>query len=441
MKRVKARAAMTLVFAAMIIVGLCIYVLRLADDGEMWATARFNTHLYSSGISSIGTVKDRNGVVLADADGDERSYASDTAVRTACLHAVGDYSGNIGTGALSAFAGKMSGYDMINGLYNASGESVITLSIDSELCAAAYSALAGRKGAVLVSDYKTGEMLCMVSSGSYDPENGAPDITDSAYEGVFVNRAISSVYTPGSVFKLVTVAAAIETMPDLFERSFRCDGSVEIDGRVITCSGTHGSQTIEQALANSCNCAFAELALELGADVIAEYAEKYGLTDSHELSGIRTAAGSYEKAEKGSAELAWSGIGQYTDLVSPYAMLRLVSAAANGGTLIEPVLTAGERSRKTPLMTAETAQTLKELMANNVSYAYGPWNFPGLKLCAKTGTAEVGDGTSHSWFVGFVDDDEHPLAFTAVIEHGGSGLTNAGSAVNTVLQAAVRLGY
>ena len=76
-------------------------------------------------------------------------------------------------------------------------------------------------------------------------------------------------------------------------------------------------------------------------------------------------------------------------------------------------------------------------MHYNVSAVYGTWNFPSLNLCAKSGTAEQGDGTSHAWFTGFLDDEEHPYAFVVVIEGAGGGLANAGTVANTVLQAAV----
>ncbi|NLH01588.1 MAG: penicillin-binding protein, partial [Clostridiales bacterium] len=134
---------------------------------------------------------------------------------------------------------------------------------------------------------------------------------------------------------------------------------------------------------------------------------------------------------------SWMGIGQYNDLVTPIAMLRFVSAVANEGVAKEPVLLKRGNSGGTRLLKKETAAEIKEMMSYNVSYAYGAGRFPNLKICAKSGTAEVGEGASHSWFVGFLDDSENPLAFTVVIERGGGGLANAGAVANAVLQAAV----
>ena len=166
-----------------------------------------------------------------------------------------------------------------------------------------------------------------------------------------------------------------------------------------------------------------------------KYVRDFGFLDRHELDGITTAAGSYPMDFVGDPELGWSGIGQSTDLVCPYSMLRLVSAIANGGILHEPKLIwDGKPSDASRLMEAETANKLKELMSYNVAYSYGEETFPGLKMCAKTGTAETGTGHTHSWFVGFLDDEEHPYAFVTMVENGGGGLAVAGRTTNKILQ-------
>ena len=435
MKKVKRRAWIALIVAFALLLGMGVYVYRFATQSERWVSFSANENVYAGGLLLTGTVTDRSGTVLADVTDGKRTFAADAETRTACLHAVGDPEGNIGSGALVAMADRLSGYNPVTGVTTGGGE--VQLSIDAELCKTAYASLAGRKGAVLLSDYETGEILCMVSSPSYDPTVGF-DETNPWYDSVYINRCLGAAYTPGSVFKLVTLAAAIENIDDLYDRTFTCSGSTEVDGSIIHCTGTHGEQTIEQALANSCNCAFAELSLELGGSTLEKYAEKFGLTDSHAVSGIVSAEGSFDPGSDGSTDLAWSGIGQAADLVCPAALLRYVSAIAAGGSAHEPTLLCGEKSGKTKLLSADTAEQLKAMMNYNVVNSYGEWNFPGLtKLCAKSGTAEVGDGTSHAWFTGFLDDPDHPYAFVVIIENGGGGLRNAGAVANTVLQAAV----
>jgi peptidoglycan glycosyltransferase len=370
----------------------------------------------------------------------------DKTVRKATLHAVGDSTGNIGTGALSAFASQLMGYNIVSGAYSRSGEgNTLSLTIDAELNAVAYEALDGRKGTVGVMNYKTGEIICMVSTPTYDPAN-PPEISDGddSYEGVYLNRFLSSTFTPGSIFKLVTTAAAIENIDDIYDRVFTCEGSLKVGGDNVMCTDVHGELTIEDALAVSCNSTFGELALELGADKLEAYARKYGLLDSGNISGLKTAAGNFDKAANDTADLAWSGIGQYNDTVCPASMLRFVGAIANGGLAVKMSLVMDKGisailpAPSERLMSRDTAEKLATMMNYNVHKTYGEENFPGLELYAKSGTAEVGGGASpHAWFVGYITNEEAPLAFIVLVENGGSGRHTAGAVANTVLQAAV----
>ena len=436
MKKIRRRAYSALLVALCLLFGTGVYIYRFAVHGREWASFSGNAAVYENGRVITGTVTDRNGLLLAAVEDGRRVFAGDAAVRTACVHAVGDREGNIGTGALRIYSDALSAYSPVTGL-DADGGTV-ALSIDARLNVAALDALAGRRGAVALMDYTTGEMLCMVSSPAFDPDEGFDEL-DSAYEGAYLNRVLSAAYTPGSVFKLVTLTAAIEQFPDLYERRFSCAGSLTVDGNQINCTGVHGSQTIEQALANSCNCAFAQLALELGGETLAQYAARLGVSGRGALDAAGTAAGRFDAAADGSAALAWSGVGQSTDLVCPLAMLRLSAAIGNGGEAAAPTLLRTGSGARERLLSADTAEKLKAMMNYNVVSVYGQWNFPGLALCAKSGTAEVGDGSSHAWFTGFLDDDAHPYAFVVLIENGGSGARNAGPVANALLQKAIEL--
>lgn len=429
MKRIKRRAAAVLVLAALILVGLGYFLARLAENGSSWAMYRANASVYTDGILDCGILTDRDGLILARMGDGEHHYADDETVRISCLHAVGDFLGYIGSGALTVYAGQLAGYSFWEG--TTAGGQTVALSLDADLQTTAWTALAGRSGAVLVLDYTTGEILCMVSSPAYDPNGEA----DTSLDGVYVNRCTGASFTPGSVFKLVTLAAALDTIPDLETRRFTCHQTLEMDGGTIRCTGWHGEQTIEQALANSCNCAFGELARELGPEVLEEYAQALGVAGSLTLDGVSTAAGQFLPAETGTADLAWSGIGQYEDLVTPYAMARLCAAIANGGQVREPTLLLGQDNGLTRLLSEETAEALGDYMNYDVVYSYGRDRFPGLDLCAKTGTAEVGGGATHAWFVGYLQSGA-PLAFAVVLEKGGGGLIQAGAVANTVLQKA-----
>ena len=179
----------------------------------------------------------------------------------------------------------------------------------------------------------------------------------------------------------------------------------------------------------------------VGQTEMINHVRAYGFLDPHDLDGIPTAAGTYPLDFVGDPETGWSGIGQSTDLICPFSMLRYVAAIANDGVLVEPTMVRDdEPPRETLLVNPDTAKTMQRLMRNNVVTVYGDNRFPGLTVCGKTGTAEVGDGTSHAWFTGFLQDEEHPYAFIVFVENGGGGLSVATPIANTVLQTAVRRG-
>lgn len=115
---------------------------------------------------------------------------------------------------------------------------------------------------------------------AYDPQ-APPEITEdneSEYEGVYLDNVLSSTFTPGSIFKIVTSAAAIENIPDLYDRTWVCNGSENIGGSEVTCTETHGTLTYKEAMAHSCNIVFAKLAVELGSDTMTKLPRKSALT-------------------------------------------------------------------------------------------------------------------------------------------------------------------
>ena len=303
----------------------------------------------------------------------------------------------------------------------------------------AYNALAGRKGTVGVYNYKTGEILCMASSPSFDPEN-PPDIASDPqkYVGVYMNRLFSATYTPGSVFKLVTAAAAIDRIPNINQQTFDCTGYWAVGGGRVTCPEVHGKVNFTQALADSCNISFGQIALQLGASTLQEYARKAGFNSSLSVDGIRTAAGKVDVTKAKEADLAWAGVGQYTDTANPLNFMAYVGAIANDGVRVTPRLLANSASGSARILSSGTAQTLGKMMRNDVVSNYGDSKFKGLQLCAKTGTAQLSEGEEpDSWFAGYMDRDDCPLAFVVVVENGGAGITAAGPVANKVLQAAV----
>ena len=455
MKKIERRAVVCVFLALILAAGLGVFLVRYCLDGGSWASSAFNRHLYNtSGVLSSGTVLDQDGDVLSTMENGQRTYYDNATVRKATLHAVGDLQGNIGTGALNAFADRLTGYSLLNGAFGAKQGSDLYLTIDARYNYEAYQALGGKSGTVAVYNYKTGEILCMVSAPSYDPLNVPTDLeTNERYRGAYLNRFLSSTFTPGSVFKTITLSAAIEEIPDLFARTWTCEGSVEVGGETIVCSGTHGEQHIGDAFANSCNVAFALIAQELGGDTLEAYTEKAGLTDSYSVNGLPTARGTFQWTGITDGELGWSGVGQGQDLVNPCALMVYMGAIANGGKAAEPYLIEKTVSplglpslphitRKTGrLVSDSTARTLADMMSENVEKTYGTSRFPNMELCAKSGTAEVGEGqTPHAWFAGFLRDEDTPYAFVVLVENGGGGNSVAGTVAGKVLDVIVN-GY
>lgn len=450
MRKIEKRAVLCLIIALALIAGLGLFCFRFVTNAADWAAYPYNRHMYSnSGQLLSGTILDRDGDVLTEVKDGERVYYPDATVRRATVHAVGDGSGYIGTGALTAFADRLSGYNLITGGYSPLGSGRnLTLTLDAYLNVTAYNAMDGRQGTVGVYNYKTGDILCMVSTPSFDPEN--PPDASSAEDGVYLNRFLSSAQVPGSIFKTVTLTAALENLPDLKDRTFTCTGETTAGGTVITCPKPHGKMDIESAFANSCNGVFGSLAAELGGDTMTKYVEQAGLTRRMSVDGIMTAAGHYDVRDADKGQIGWSGVGQYTDTVNPCNMMTYMGAIANGGTAAVPRLildittpsgipTSWQRTEETDtLVQASTASQVKEMMKNNVVQTYGTDRFRGLDIGAKSGTAEVGgDKRPNAWFAGFLDDPEHPYAFIVLVENGGGGASVAGEIAATVLQACV----
>ena len=456
MKKIERRTLVCLALALCLAAGMCVFIGKYLLYGGSWASSAFNRHLYNTdGQLASGTVLDRDGDVLSTVTEDgKRTYYDNVDVRKATLHAVGDLQGNIGTGALNAFADQLTGYNLLNGAFGADAGSDLYLTIDARYNYEAYQALGGHAGTVAVYNYKTGEVLCMVSAPSYGPLNVRGDIeTNDRYKGAYINRFLSSTFTPGSIYKTVTLMAALEEIPDLAQRTWTCEGSVQIGEETIICSGTHGQQDIGDAFANSCNVAFAQIAAELGADTLQKYTEQAGLTDSYSVNGLPTAAGTFQWDGITDGQLGWAGVGQGQDQVNPCAMMVYMGAIASGGKAAEPYLIEKSVSalglpslphftKKTGrLIASDTAATMADMMAENVQKTYGASRFPNMDICAKSGTAEVGEGkTPHAWFTGFLRGEDTPYAFIVLVENGGGGSAVAGTVASRVLNVIVN-GY
>ena len=337
MKKVSRRALFALALAVVLAVGTLAFCVKYAANAEKWVTFSGSPHVYTGTNLTGGKIYDRSGVrILNTTDG--RVYSADEAVREATVHLLGDRYGYISAPLLKTYASKMFGFDVVNGLYTSEPGSVAArLTISAAVQSAAQQALAGYRGTIGVYNYKTGELLCAVTSPSYDPDN-VPDVandTTGSYEGVYLNRFFDAAYTPGSIFKLVTAAAALETIPDVQSRMFQCDGKTIIGGQEIICNGVHGSLDLAGALAHSCNVYYGELASALGKDTLQAVCDKLGLNGTLTCDGY-TARSTVDLSDADDGSVAWAGIGQYTDQITAIQFLRFMGVIANGGEAAEP---------------------------------------------------------------------------------------------------------
>ena len=449
MNRVATRALIVLVLVLGLLGGTGFFVAEYAMKADSWVMIAGTPQVEEEEGISLGCITDRNGRILVQL-GTDRVYDADPLVRSGTLHWLGDRSGNIASNLVNHYTKELLDYSKLTGTYHF-GDAVgqLKLSLEATVQAAAQEAMAGLTGTVAVYNYRTGELLCAVTTPNFDPDQ-VPDIendTTGAYEGVYVNRFIRSKYIPGSIFKIVTLAAALETVEGIEEMEFECSGSYPVGNGQVTCEAPHGKQTLKAAFANSCNCAFGQITLLVGKEKMVQCVQQFGLTEPISFDGLTTVRGNYDISQAGSESFAWSGIGQYTDLVNPCSFLRFVGAIANGGMALAPhvvqrvsvgseVTYQAQTQEAGRLMSAETAALLTEYMGNNVDVTYGSWNFPELSVCAKSGTGEVGGGKRpNAMFTGFLTDTNLPLAFIACVEEGGYGAATCMPVLNQVLQA------
>ncbi len=442
------RAAVVYALILAFLAGVGIFVAGLVLNGSEYASHKANRHIYTGGvIINAGTIYDKNGVVLAKSENNERLFAEGSALRKSVFHVIGDTAGRVSTGTHYLYRDVLSGYSRIEGIYNLKQNSKgtdINLNIDSEANKIAYNALGDYDGAVAVYNYKTGQLLCSVSKPAYDIENPPDDLlTNEKYDAVFLDKVISGIYTPGSIMKIITAVCAIENIPDIYTRAFECDGEYETGDGTVICNGVHGEVDFQKAMNESCNCAFAEISIELGADKLKQTAEALGFNSQLYAKEIRLTKSRFSPSKESKSELGWAGIGQSTTYANPAHFLAITGAIANGGKGLAPdriysLGTISEIVGRVPEtiieMNPETAAKLDALLRSNVKDKYGDWKFEGLMMCGKTGTAQIDGEKSHSWFVGYSQRADLPLAVVCIAEHGGYGSGIASTVSNKVMQ-------
>lgn len=456
MKMITKRGIFLWILCILFVIGLGFMTFELVTNCNDWVMKRNNHHVYTNGeLVGAGTIYDVNKEVLVETVAGERIYNDSETTRKATLHIVGDQKNFISTGVQSVYAARLTGYSLLFGTYALDHDEVgndITLTIDKDICDVAYEALRGYKGTVGVVNYKTGDIICSVSTPTYDPEDVPSDIlTNDAYEGVYINRLLTAHYVPGSTFKIVTAICALENWDDALSREWECGGAYQPKkGVAITCWGHHGKLNLMDAFSESCNPVFAQIAIELGSKKLEATAKSLGIGTPISLNGeIQSFGGKFDVNNAADDKLGWTGVGQGDTRLAPITMLRIASAIANGGTtpsfrVVKDItsgfgqdITIPQISNTTALMDENIATEIGKLMRNNGEVQYDDVVDKSLNVCAKTGTAQIDEIDDHNiaWFVGYMDDDEYPYAFVVTVENGNSGHKTAAPIANKVLKA------
>ncbi|MFL6080534.1 MAG: peptidoglycan D,D-transpeptidase FtsI family protein [Ornithinibacter sp.] len=331
----------------------------------------------------------------------------------------------------------------------------IETTLDPKVQAAAADGLKGIKGAAVALDPTTGAILAMYSNPTYDPNDLASHdlrvvernskALNADPDKPTLNRTINELYPPGSVFKVVTAAAALST-GEYTENSMLPgpavldlpDTSADLPNHDDRACGSTPEITMTEALAVSCNTAFAYLGLQIGADALQSQAAKFGFGDG--LTVPMRVTPSRVPAELNKPQLAQSSIGQYDVQVTPLQMAMVAAGVANRGVVMKPylvesvigsdlaVIESADPQELSQAVTPEVAAQLTRMMESVVEDGTGRRaQMQGVDVAGKTGTAQHGEGRkAHAWFISFAPANDPSIAVAVIAEDGGVAGSEAG---------------
>lgn len=435
---IKVLIAMTLMFISLVIYLSYFQIFRAASVAEN----SYNKRLFLNEQNILrGSISDRIGTILAYSEKRSNTQERYYPYENLYCHVIG-YSNpqygksgleasynsqllNISQNPLQAITQKIKGP-------NEKGNNLI-LTIDNDLQRKAERYLRGKKGSIIMMNPKTGEIYAMVSKPDFNPlalNDNWVDIAEDK-DSPLLNRSTMGLYTPGSVFKIITATAAIENN---LNPTYDCTGSININGYQLNdYKGTaHGTVDLEKAFEVSCNTAFASMGLSLGDTILKETAQKYLLNQKIPFD-LTTKMSIFPKGSMSNSELGATAIGQGKILVTPLNMLLAASAIANDGKIMKPYLVKEitspqgkiiDETAPQILQTAidpPTASIIKDMMVNVVKKGTGKsaW-IRNIDVAGKTGTAENSTDKEHAWFVAFAPAEDPRVAVVVILENSGT---------------------
>lgn len=420
-----------------------------------------------------GRILDRRGVELAATQDGRRRYAF-----PALAHVTGFFSLRYGTtGIERAYDGLLSGRasegpisrTVRSLLHQPRRGGHVQLTVDAELQRVADRAIGNAHGAVVLLDVRTGEIIVLLSKPLFDPNRvdadwerlraapaaSSPQCSAQTPCAPLLNRATQGLYAPGSTFKVVTAAAALDSR--LLQPNTplpACTGAYVVEGFRIACQPRcDGVYDLTHALVYSCNAAFGRIGNMLGEARLREYARRFGIGAALPLE-IATAPTQFASGTNLSQPaVASTAFGQGELLMTPLQMALVAATVASGGELPAPqlVLRTLDRSGNTleeirprtlgRAMSQQAAQQLTQMMVLAVEQGYGfQARIPGVRVAGKTGTAQSSNDPrvpDHSWFIGFAPADRPRYAIAVMMEFSGWGSLEAAPVARQVLEAAL----
>lgn len=419
-----------------------------------------------------GAILTSDNVVLAQSTKeDDGTYTRSYPEGSLASHAVGYYSQQYGAAGIEASMGSTlvgdESFESIGdavraaaGLQNSGNDVVLTL--DADVQRTAEEQLEGLSGAITCIDTKTGAVLAQASAPGYNA-NQVGDIISGKVKnkGQLVNRATQSLYTPGSTYKAVTLAGALDSGLVTPDTKVESPSSKNIGGAPVTTHGDRGTITVKQAFAVSSNTAFGQLAVDMGAQALVNISKAFGVGDEHLAQDFAvTASLMPDPAEMTEWETAWAGagqpVGEHASPAGPQVtvtqMAVIMAAIANDGVAMRPYIVEKVMSHEGKVVSTTSPVTLGRAMSESAAkdecdimeYCVtngtgGNAAISGARVMGKTGTGETGDGRENAWFIATAEKDGASVTVAVCVEDASDeGAVVAAPKARAVLVSALQ---
>ena len=435
----------------------------------------FNTRRAAEQITAErGSIDTADGVVLAESRPAGSTFRRVYPQGSLAAHVVGYFSARYGRAGIESamndtLLGKRNVETVQDLVESAAGIPVpgndVVLTIDSVTQKAAERALSGHRGAIVALDPRSGAILALASAPAYSPADVDASwkrLAGDSLAAPLVDRATTSLYPPGSTFKVVTLTASLEAGTTTPDKVYPGPATLTIGGGKVT--NFHGASfglvTVVKATANSINTVFAQMAADVGAQRLVAKADSFGFDKAPPFTLPAAASRMSPASSMNTWETAWAGCGQPVSSSStpargpaatPLQMALVAAGIGNGGTVMQPyvvkditshsgaVLATTSPARWTTATNAGTAATVRDLMVNAVKNGSGHLAaIPGVTVAGKTGTAEASKSqATHAWFIGFAPAEAPTVAVAVILENAGVGGEEAAPVAHDVLVAAL----